>query len=537
MSILEMLKPIRLLLALLLVPIVLALSCRPPILVEKKHASAGDPPGGPRIVPASEPTPLKSPNIIFVLTDDLSLNLLQFMPHVQEMERNGASFGNYFVTDSLCCPSRSSIFTGEFPHNTGVFRNFEPDGGYGGFNAHGNEPNTFAVALQRIGYKTAMLGKYLNGYEPTRNGPAMGWNEWDVVGLGYPEFNYALNVNGSVVYHGSKARDYLTDVLARTAVKFIQHSQGSPFFIEIATFAPHSPYIPAPRDARAFPGLRAPRTPAFNAAPDANAVEWLKSFPPLSKARITLINQKFRMRARSVLAIDQMIGNLEAAVTAAGAEKNTYIVFSSDNGIHMGEHRLMPGKLTAFDTDIHVPLVVTGPGVAPAHVINEVVENTDLCATFAELAGAGVPATVDGRSLVPFLRGAQVPTWRTLALIEHHGPLAERMNAYDPDVPARRSGNPPSYEAIRARGSVYVEYDDGTREYHDYASDPYELRNSFATLSPQAQASLHAAVDALRICRGAQSCWNAARPAKTSRSSKVSHSERDRPRHPAHTSA
>ena len=131
------------------------------------------------------------------------------------------------------------------------------------------------------------------------------------------------------------------------------------------------------------------------------------------------------MRARSVLAIDQMIGNLEAAVTAAGAEKNTYIVFSSDNGIHMGEHRLMPGKLTAFDTDIHVPLVVTGPGVAPAHVINEVVENTDLCATFAELAGAGVPATVDGRSLVPFLRGAQVPTWRTLALIEHHGPLAD----------------------------------------------------------------------------------------------------------------
>jgi N-acetylglucosamine-6-sulfatase len=496
------------------VPIVLVLSCRPRILIEKKPASAGDPPGGPRIVSAAEPTPLKGPNIIFVLTDDLSLNLLQFMPHVLKMERNGATFANYFVTDSLCCPSRSSIFTGEFPHNTGVFRNFEPDGGYGGFNAHGNEPNTFAVALQRVGYKTAMLGKYLNGYEPTRNGPAMGWNEWDVGGLGYPEFNYALNENGKVVYHGMKPRDYMTDVLSSTAVKFIQKSQGAPFFIEIATFAPHFPYIPAPRDAGAFPGLLAPRTPAFNAAPDANAAKWLISYPPLSKARIALINRKFRMRARSVLAIDQMIGNLRAAVAAAGEEKNTYLVFSSDNGIHMGEHRLMPGKLTAFDTDIHVPLVVTGPGVAPAHVINGVVENTDLCATFAELAGAGVPATVDGRSLVPLLRGAQVPEWRTLALIEHHGPLVERMNKDDPDVPARRSGNPPSYEAIRSRDSVYVEYDDGTREYHEYASDPYELRNTFPTLSSGAKASLHAAIDALRICRGAQACWQAARPSK-----------------------
>jgi arylsulfatase A-like enzyme len=225
------------------------------------------------------------------------------------------------------------------------------------------------------------------------------------------------------------------------------------------------------------------------------------------------INRKFRMRARSVLAIDEMIADLEAEVAATGQEKNTYFVFSSDNGIHMGEHRLMPGKMTAFDTDIHVPLVVTGPGVAPAQVINEIVENTDLCATFAEIAGAGVPATVDGRSLVPLLRGEQVPEWRTLALIEHHGPSNE-SDDNDPDVPNKRSGNPPSYEAIRSRDSVYVEYDDGTREYHDYATDPYELRNSFPTLPPNTKASLHAAVNALRTCHGTQPCWNAARPSK-----------------------
>lgn len=507
-----------------LAPIFLVLSCKRPhhvaierpnhVAIRKKPPSAGDPPGPLRIVPAAHPSPVGSPNIIFVLTDDLSINLLQFMPHVLEMERNGATFSNYFVTDSLCCPSRSSIFTGEFPHNTGVFRNVEPDGGYGAFIAHGNEPNTFAVALQRNGYRTAMLGKYLNGYRPGTNGPATGWNEWDVAGDGYEGFKYSLNKNGKVVYHGKLRRDYMTDVLSRNAIRFIQESRNTPFFVEIATFAPHAPYIPAPRDAHAFPKLLAPRTPAFNAAPDPNAAGWLTKFPPLSDSDMTSINRKFRIRAQSVLAIDKMIADLEAAVAAAGQEKNTYFVFSSDNGIHMGEHRLMPGKTTAFDTDIHVPLVVTGPGVASAQVINEIVENTDLCATFAGIAGASVPATVDGRSLVPLLHGARVPEWRTLALIEHHGPLSELGDDSDPDVPHRRSGNPPSYEAIRSRDSIYLEYDDGTREYHDYASDPYELRNSFATLSPSAKASLHAAVNALRICHGVRACWNAARPSK-----------------------
>ena len=131
-----------------LASIFLVLSCKRPnqrpnhVAIKKKPAFAGDPPGPLRIVPAAHPSPVGSPNIIFVLTDDLSINLLQFMPHVLEMEKNGAAFANYFVTDSLCCPSRSSIFTGEFPHNTGVFRNAEPDGGYGAFIAHGNEPNT-----------------------------------------------------------------------------------------------------------------------------------------------------------------------------------------------------------------------------------------------------------------------------------------------------------------------------------------------------------------------------------------------------------
>ncbi|HVY54833.1 MAG TPA: sulfatase-like hydrolase/transferase, partial [Thermodesulfobacteriota bacterium] len=120
----------------------------------------------------------KHPNIVFILTDDLSLDLLQYMPHVLEMQKEGATFNNYFVTDSLCCPSRSSIFTGRFPHDTGVFRNTGSDGGYRVFRDRGNERVTFAVSLSEAGYRTAMLGKYLNGYIPAIDPVSPGWSHW-----------------------------------------------------------------------------------------------------------------------------------------------------------------------------------------------------------------------------------------------------------------------------------------------------------------------------------------------------------------------
>ncbi len=118
------------------------------------------------------------------------------MPHVLAMQRTGTTLSRYYVVDSLCCPSRSAIFTGEYPHDDGVFTNSGRDGGYNAYNAHGDQSRSFAVALQNAGYQTAMMGKYLNLYVPTRDPPAPGWNVWDVTGNGYPEFNYQLNENG-----------------------------------------------------------------------------------------------------------------------------------------------------------------------------------------------------------------------------------------------------------------------------------------------------------------------------------------------------
>jgi N-acetylglucosamine-6-sulfatase len=479
---------------------------RPPQPVAQPEPLPAPPSATPPPPPPASPgadAAGRRPNIVFILTDDLSLDLVQYMPHVVKMQQEGVTFANYFVTDSLCCPSRSSIFTGRFPHDTGIFRNTGSDGGFAAFHSRHEEQSTFATALAAAGYRTAMLGKYLNGYLPFKDPPEFGWSAWGVAGNGYPGFNYGFSDNGKFVRYGNRAEDYMTDVLAAKAIGFIRQSAGSPFVVEVATFAPHAPYTPAPRDADAFPDLRAPRTAAYNAAADASEPQWLRTHPPLSAADMAGIDRDYRKRAQSVLAVDKMIGDLEAAVAAIGEAGNTYFVFSSDNGYHMGEHRLMPGKMTAFDTDIHVPLIVTGPGVAPGRVVEEIADNIDLNPTFAEIGGAATAPNVDGRSLLPLMHGQSVAAWRKAALIEHHGPV---RSVIDPDFPGLRSGNPTTYEAIRGSSWVYVEYADGEKEYHDHATDPFELHNTYAELSADRKASLHATVTALQNCHDAQSC-------------------------------
>ena len=457
-------------------------------------------------------TPNRRPNIVFILTDDLAWDLVQYMPRVLKMQKDGVTFANAFVTDSLCCPSRASIFTGRYPHDTGIFRNVGNNGGYLTFLKRGHERATFAISLSAAGYRTALLGKYLNGYIPASHPPPPGWTSWAVAGAAYREFRYSLNQDGKIVHHGNKPTDYLTDVVSGLGVGFIKQAAGAPFFLEVATFAPHSPYTPAPRDADAFPGLRAPRTPAFDVAPDANAPKWLLAHRALSDADMARIDNDFRKRTQSVLSIDAMIGELQAAVAAIGEEKNTYFMFSSDNGYHMGEHRLMPGKMTAFDTDVHVPLIVTGPGVPAGVTIEEIVENIDLYSTFTELGGAVASGSIDGRSLVPLLHGQKVADWRTVALVEHRGP---NKDPSDPDLPAARSGNPTTYDAIRALASLYVEYADGEKEYHDLVADPNELHNSFSSLSSEEKTALHATLEAVKNCHDAKSCRAAEQPART----------------------
>ncbi|MFL5905712.1 MAG: sulfatase-like hydrolase/transferase, partial [Solirubrobacteraceae bacterium] len=256
------------------------------------------------VAPAAGAAP---PNVVFVLTDDLAWNLVQYMPHVQELQQRGMTFTRYYVTDSLCCPSRASIFTGRFPHNTKIFTNMAPDGGYDVFHQRHEERSTFATALHKAGYRTGFMGKYLNGYLPTSLRVPNGWSDWVGAGAAYAEFNYNLNQNGTLVHYGKRPRDYLTDVLAAKGSAFINAAAdaGQPFVLELSTFAPHGPFTPAPRHANLFPGLKAPKGPAFN-APVRNAPSWLAGHAPLPPRAINRANVRYRKRAQAVQAVDEM---------------------------------------------------------------------------------------------------------------------------------------------------------------------------------------------------------------------------------------
>jgi arylsulfatase A-like enzyme len=448
------------------------------------------------------------PNIVFILTDDLATNLVRYMPHVRALAASGVSMRNYFVVDSLCCPSRAAIFTGLYPHDDGVFTNGGSDGGYDTYNRFGDPNKSFAIGLHAAGYVTGFMGKYLNEYQPF-HAAAPGWDIWDVAGDGYPEYHYQLNENGQINSYGTEPHDYLTHVLSEHAVQFIHDASriGQPFALEVATFAPHGPWIPAPLDWGTFPTVRAPRTPAFDRKPT-NAPSWLKDLAPLTTQQIASIDRGFRRRVEMVQSVDRMIGHIEQVLQAEHQLNNTYFVFSSDNGLHMGEYGLDPGKTTAFDTDIRVPLVVAGPGIPAGRTIDAMASSIDLAPTLLQMAGARPAAPPDGVSLLSLLRGQPAPhNWQRAVLIEHHGPDTNRA---DPDVQPESAGVPPTYQAMRTATALYVEYRNGELEYYDLTRDPYELHNIAGTLTPQRLAQLHTQLHALTNCHGATACQHAA---------------------------
>jgi arylsulfatase A-like enzyme len=475
------------------------------------------------------------PNIVLVLTDDqdLLLGSLDRMPRTRALiAEQGLTFANHFVPLSLCCPSRSTILTGLYPHNHQVYTNFPPGGGYERFDELGHEEATIATALHAAGYRTALFGKYLNGYpglrDPTYVPP--GWDEWasPVAGSPYSEYRYTLNENGKLVAYGSGPGDYATDVLAGKATAFVRGSgDGQPFFLYLATYAPHQPSTPAPRHALLFPDLKAPRTPSFNEADVRDKPARIRALPRLSASEIKAVDALYRKQMRSLQAVDEAVAALVSTLDASGQLANTYILFTSDNGYHMGQHRLKPGKYTAYETDIHVPLLVRGPGVPAGGTVRALTSSVDLAPTLAELAGTALPAPPDGRSLAPLLRGQTPAGWRQAVLLEQFAfpvsppPVspAQANAALEPPDPQDLaavsgqsvsgqsvSGHPaasnPAHLGLRTADFKYVEYDTGEREVYDLRRDPDELVN-LGTRVPRAWAALLSRlVHALGSCAG-----------------------------------
>jgi arylsulfatase A-like enzyme len=420
------------------------------------------------------------PNIVLVVTDDMRTDDLAVMPRVRKLlVSQGTTFSNAFVSTPGCCPSRVSILRGQYTHNHGVLRSSGEYGGFDMFHELGEEDSTLATWLHDAGYRTALIGKYLNEYpkgvSPTYVPP--GWDEWaGATKEGY--LGYELNEDGELVRYKKRPNDYSTDVYAAKAVDFVQRSaaDGQPFFLYLAPRAPHARAIPAPRYADAFTGATAPRGPAFDEVDISDKPAWIQRGAPFTADEIQQIDEEYRGRSQTLLAVDDMIAALDDALKANGVADDTYVVFTSDNGYHMGEHRQFAGKGTPYDESIKVPLIIRGPGVASGRVEDRLVHNVDLGPTFAELTGATLPDFVDGRSLVPLLRGESEIDWRQALLVEYN------RFGLGLDDPEDTGGRPdaekqPSFTLLATSDLRYIEYDNGERELYDVAADPYQLDN------------------------------------------------------------
>ncbi|MEV4252128.1 sulfatase, partial [Spirillospora sp. NPDC049652] len=450
----------------------------------------------------------RRPNIVFVLADDLDAGDMGRFPNLAKLAREGLTFRNFIVSDSWCCPSRATILRSQYVHSHDVRSNNPPDGGFERFHAKGEDRQTLGTWMHAAGYRTSLIGKYLNGYPGTaRKGLVPpGWDDWHVPTPHhmYEQSDFRLVENGRV---NAYRHGHLDDVLAGKGTSFIRTApRDRPFFLYLAPVAPHLPATFAPRHASAFPGAKAPRTPSFDRLGSGPLPRWLSQRRVLDEAAIRRDDRTYRDRLRSMLSVDDMVGALERTLRDTGHLNDTYLFFTSDNGFHLGQHRLWPGKTTPYEEDIRVPAIVRGPGIRPGTSTDALAGTVDLAPTFTDLAGAAMPSCAEGRSLATFLAGRHPADWRKALLVEF---FAGRPTTHPegPDCDAspthvRTCPLPPSYAALRTEGETYVEYATGERQLFDLAADPHELHNEIAEAPPDHVRRLSSWLTRFRECKG-----------------------------------
>ena len=361
--------------------------------------------------------PAFRPNVVMIMTDDQTVESMRVMPNVKALLADqGVTFDNSFVSYALCCPSRATYLTGQYAHNHGVMGNAAPNGGYYKLDS----TNTLPVWLQRGGYQTIHLGKYLNGYG-TRNATEVppGWGLWygSVDPTTYRFYNYTLNENGKTVNYGTGTANYQTDVYAQKAVNLIagQAADPRPFFLSVAFLAPHSGAprdpddpsglgtpSPAPRHRNVFRTQALPIPPSFNEADVSDKPAGVRNRPLLTAGRINGIREMYQQRLESLLAVDEAVARIVNQLSAIGKLDQTYIIFTSDNGFFHGEHRVPQGKVLLYEPSIRVPLIIRGPNIPAGQHRSQFVENIDLAPTIVAATGVQPGRVMDGRSLLPF---------------------------------------------------------------------------------------------------------------------------------------
>ena len=431
---------------------------------------------------AGEQQPFPRPNFIVILTDDQRWDTLQFMPHVRErLVQHGITFRNSFVTTALCCPSRASLLTGQYPHNHGVLNIRPPKGGVEAF----DPSSTLATWLTDAGYETALVGKYLNRYDVTNQNIDFatvppGWSRWFAYSGFY--YDYSINDNGTVRHFGTNPEDYSTDVFRDVAVDFVQQAD-KPFFLLFTPYAPHGSDkwnggdptpIPAPADEALCPHQELPRPPSLN--------------PNLSDEDAESLR---RWRERAICSLTGVDRAVDAILSAIPVDEydNTVVLFSSDNGFAYGEHGRKNGKSCQYEECLRVPLIVSYPGLITApRTEPRMVLNIDYAPTIAELAGIEPEnVRIDGTSFVPLLTHRKVP-WRKDFLFENYYPAADVMTY-----------------GVRSARYKYVDRVFQPDELYDLRFDRYEVTNVFKDrLYRQERLAMQARLQELLVETGAK---------------------------------
>lgn len=362
----------------------------------------------------------EKPNIVLILLDDVDHTLgsdsPERMPKLDHyLAKQGINFTNYFVNFALCCPSRTSLLTGRCSHNTGVIFNLLTGllAGEERFIGEGHEDHTLAVWLKDAGYRTGLVGKYLNGYGYTKGLPPnrvpKGWDDW-LAFITIDYFNWTASDNGKNVSYGNATADYSTDVLKARALKFVEAEDDAPFFLYLTPYAAHAPERPAPRHDGHFNGLKIPRVASWPGTYKQikDKVTALKLYPKFQQRYLDLYDFIYQKRAETLLAVDELIEELFEKLEATGKLNNTYVFFTSDNGYHLGHHKMAAGKTSPYEDSIHLFLYVRGPGVPQGLKLPHVLGSIDLAPTILDLTGAktnnDATRPIDGISFAPLLR-------------------------------------------------------------------------------------------------------------------------------------
>lgn len=421
------------------------------------------------------------PNFILIVTDDQDADSVKVMAKTRaRVIKKGITFTNAYVTSPVSAPSRGSILTGRYPKNTGITSGYEQ--------LHGEqEEYTIAPLLHNAGYRTALVGKYLNRYGQTHpDFIPKGWDEWHALIDENIYYNYQLNENGRIVRYGDRREDYITDVLSAKAAHFLDTGgNDQPFFLCINTVAPHAKPVPAPEYAHEFKDV----TFSFAFEEDiSDKPAWVRDYRKMNDNLIReyfghagRMENLYRNRWRTLLSVDDMVDNIMNHLEKNGLLQNTYIFLVSDNGDGLTKHIPVSAKLSPYDEGIRVPFIALGPGIPENRQVDQLTSTADILPTLADLAGIKPAAEVDGRSLVPiFNNPALAENWREFIFTE----LTQAGKSWP------WKSTPPSYQLIRSKEFKYIEYASGEREYYDLRNDPDEMENLYSSLSPEQQRNL-----------------------------------------------